>query len=444
MAARSRITTLSIAAATATLGLLACTPRGREQVQPSPKAKAPERPEPPEQPEPEQPELPRPGPPPEPITAVAAGTHHTCALASGKLHCWGLDRWGMLGIGDPAPTIEARSDAVPRPTLVRGLDELGPITAFDLDYDFTCALTGEGAVYCWGDNGDGQLGTGDTIRRAEPTRVEGLPEIAAIHLAYGRVCATTQTKGEKGAKIWCWGSGEFGDGQPRHEQLRPIEIDVLAGVDDLDSTCLLRRGKVRCWGNNAGGQVGNGEGGCEYDHPPCPHGACEPPSTCKRVDKPVAALGLPKVVELDASGHYRYARTAAGEVWQWGQVGTIMSFEPRDTYRPQPRGDLPPVVEVSAGSSHACARTEAGELWCWGNNSSGQLGFEQRGRDSEHEPREVEGLPEVRAIAAGFYFTCVLAGEVEAPQIFCWGDNGWGQLGDGTLERRHAPTPVRW
>jgi alpha-tubulin suppressor-like RCC1 family protein len=78
-------------------------------------------------------------------------------------------------------------------------------------------------------------------------------------------------------------------------------------------------------------------------------------------------------------------------------------------------------------------------LWCWGNNSFGQLGFENTDRhSSEHpKPNKVEGLPPVREVRAGFYFTCALTGE--GTQAWCWGDNGDGQLGDGTTERRHSP-----
>jgi hypothetical protein len=206
---------------------------------------------------------------------------------------------------------------------------------------------------------------------------------------------------------------------------------------------VLRKGKVLCWGHNAGGQVGNGEGGCEYDGPLCPHSKCLPEETCRHVDTPVEALGLSGVVELDAGGHQRYARMPDGAVWQWGQTAQTMSFEPRDVYRPQPRADIPKMVEVSAGGSHACARTEAGELWCWGNDSFGQLGLKLVGHDSEQAPRMVTGLPKVHAISAGFYYTCVLAGDGE-PQIWCWGDNGNGQLGDGTIDRRAEPAPVRW
>ncbi len=425
------------------LGFCACTPRG--DAQPEARSVEPARTE--QTPatkveaEPAREHVPGAG-----ISQIAAGVHHACARRDGRVSCWGLDRNGILGVGEDAPKIAMQRDSVGVPSLVIGLESVGEIVTVAVDYDFSCLLTGAGEVYCWGENDVGQLGTGDRISRAQPTKVNGLPAVVSLDVSFGKVCATT-----KGGEVSCWGSGAFGDEvqpkdgghPPREFRLQPTEVAQLSGADQVDGDCLLRRGKVSCWGHNAGGQVGNGEGGCEYDGPLCPNSRCAPDKICKYVANPVAALGLAKVIELDVGGQLRYARTPDGVVWQWGQVGHTMSLEPRDTYRPQPREDLPSMVEVSAGGSHACARTEEGELWCWGNDSFGQLGFELTGHDSEQAPRRVEGLPKVRAIAAGFYFTGVLAGEGE-PQIWCWGDNGNGQLGDGTIDRRATPAPVVW
>jgi alpha-tubulin suppressor-like RCC1 family protein len=420
----------------------ACTPRGVEDTRPDEHASEPAR-----APKPELEPMPKPEPVREPvsgITEVAAGVHHTCAKRDGRVYCWGYHRHGMLGVAADTPAFPSQPDTVVVPTPVIGIESLGEIVTLDLDYDFGCVLTAAGEVHCWGANENGQLGTGDQLPRSQPTRVENLPAIERLAVSYAKVCATT-----KRGEVWCWGTGELGDGTRHHAQLVPLAVTKLSNAEHIADNCMLRAGKVLCWGNNAGGQVGNGEGGCERDGPLCPHSKCLPEETCKHVDTPVEALGLSGVVELDAGAHQRYARMPDAVVWQWGQTATTMSFAPRDIYRPQPRADIPKMVEVSAGGSHACARTEAGELWCWGNDSFGQLGFEQSGRDhvgrdaGEEGPRAVAGLPKVRAISAGFYFTCVLAGDGE-PEIWCWGDNGHGQLGDGTIDRRSEPAPVRW
>ena len=424
------------------VGLVGCTPRGVEDTQPDEQTAEPARSKPRIAPEAEPPKEPEPV---KGITEVAAGVHHTCAKRDGRYYCWGYNRDGMLGVGDKAQSFPTQPDSVVVPTPLIGVELLGEIVAIDLDYDFGCVLTASRQVHCWGENDDGELGTGDRQLRSQPTKVAGLPAVVQLDVSFGKVCASTER-----AEVWCWGTGQFGDetmdgSKPpsRQARLAPVEIEQLSGAEVLDGDCLLQRGEVRCWGHNAGGEVGNGEGGCEYDGPLCPNSKCLPDMTCKYVPTPVAAIGLAGVIELDVGTHQRYARTPDGAVWQWGQTGHSMSFTPQDIYRPQQRTDIPKMVEVSAGGSHACARTEAGELWCWGNDSFGQLGFPKSGHDGEELPRVVAGLPKVHAISAGFYYTCVLAGEGE-PQIWCWGDNSHGQLGDGTIDRRVEPAMVQW
>lgn len=401
----------------------------------------------PERAEPAASDEPEPSPPraPSPIVgleAIAAGVHHACALDHGRVLCWGLDRRGMLGVGE-----HGLGEFVTTPMPVLGLADAGPIVQLDADYDFTCALGQDGGVWCWGVNDEGQLGVGDLDLRARPTR---LPDTRArsIALGHARACMF-ELESDEGQRVWCWGRGEFGDGVQRVRELRPVEIGALAGFERLatpEPRCgLTAAGGVLCWGYNGSGQVGNGEGGCEYDEPLCADCKRLPEETCKRVDHPVAPLELPVIVDLATSTHISYALDREGGVWQWGQTGHIMSFNPQPHYRPRRIAELAPMVELDAGASHACTRSETGELWCWGNDSFGQLGFENLDlRTSEFaQPRRVEGLPPVRAIAAGFYFTCALTGEGAATQAWCWGDNGSGQLGDGTTERRHAPVLVR-
>lgn len=414
------------------ISLAACTPRG-ELPQPHEREREAEIVEPVEAPIAEQPEPPArvaAG-----ISAIAAGAHHTCALESGRVLCWGINRFDILGVGPGLP------DPVTEPRPVIGLDEVGPIVQLASGYDFSCVLAESGAVYCWGENDDGQLGLGDRLRRDRPTQVANV-RASAIQLGFDHACALALDR----STAWCWGSGEFGDGTRHHAQHTPVEIAALAHVDQLAlpaANCWLRDGAMRCWGNNSGGQIGNGEGGCEYDEPLCDSCKRLPERTCKRADKPTAPLGLPELVQIAANGHYTYALDRDGGIWQWGQVGQIMSVGPRPNYQPQPLGEIPVVTRIAAGGSHACAIDLDGALWCWGNNSFGQLGFEPgRGSNEHPSPHLLEGLPKLRSIALGFYFTCALTGEGEQSQAWCWGDNGTGQLGDGTIERRFTPTLV--
>jgi alpha-tubulin suppressor-like RCC1 family protein len=369
------------------------------------------------------------------LSSIAAGGSHVCALEHGRVLCWGVNHFDILAVGLHQERIVSK----PQPVLGLGLAE--PIVQIAAGYNFTCALARSGHVYCWGENGEGQLGVGDLDRHDRPTLVPGV-RASQLYAHYGHACGLAHDR----RTGWCWGSGEFGDGRQHKRESTPIELAVLAKVDQLTHRCWLRNSDVRCWGDNSSGQVGNGEGGCDDDDDSgCPPGfPCARERTCKHVDQPTAPLGLPAIVQIATNYNYSFALDRKGGVWQWGQLGTAPSTEPRPNYRPQRIAKLPPVVQIAAGDAHACARTESGELWCWGENSSGQLGFEDDDhRVVEHEiPRRVEGLPAVRDVVAGSAFTCALAGAGEHTQAWCWGDNHTGQLGDGAYGRRSTPALV--
>ncbi len=99
------------------------------------------------------------------VVALAAGSNHTCAIRSdGTATCWGLNRYGQLGIGTSGGTNASRAP-------VAGL--VG-IVALDSGDRHTCAVTSDGQAYCWGHSQSGQLGNGAVLGRAEPRKVEGL------------------------------------------------------------------------------------------------------------------------------------------------------------------------------------------------------------------------------------------------------------------------------
>lgn len=94
-------------------------------------------------------------------------------------------------------------------------------------------------------------------------------------------------------------------------------------------------------------------------------------------------------------------------------------------------------VEIRAGGDHICARLSNGTVWCWGSNAKGQLGD---GTVVERNaPVQVGGITSAVALALGDAHTCVLLSDAT---VRCWGFNGSGQLGDGTTTDRHSPVAV--
>jgi len=187
------------------------------------------------------------------VVAVAAGDGHSCSLAAaGTVQCWGRNDHGQLGDGT---TVDR---AVP--VTVTGLTD--PVTALAAGAHHTCAVTAAGGVRCWGANDSGQLGDGTASDQANPVAVVGLgPGVQSVAVGISHSCAVTS-----GAAVVCWGdndSGQLGDGTtaPRATPVGVVGLasGVVAATAGGDFTCALTAlGGVTCWGANASGQLGDG------------------------------------------------------------------------------------------------------------------------------------------------------------------------------------------
>lgn len=97
------------------------------------------------------------------------------------------------------------------------------------------------------------------------------------------------------------------------------------------------------------------------------------------------------------------------------------------------------VAEMALGTFHTCARMSGGTAHCWGNNGFGQLGDGSTSYSLFRVREPVPGLTNVAEVALGAYHTCV---RLTDGTVRCWGANDYGQLGDGTTVDRYTPTPV--
>jgi len=352
------------------------------------------------------------------ITAVSAGDWHTCALTNGGgVECWGDNAFGELGNG----TTTDSSTPVPVTGLSSG------VVAISAGAYHSCALTSGGGVECWGGNGWGELGDGTTTDSSTPVPVTGLSSgVVAISARDNHTCALTS-----GGGVECWGyngNGQLGDGTTT-DSSTPVPVTGLSsGVDQISAgflhTCALTSGGgVECWGDNTYGELGDGS----YTSSPTPIA--------------VAGLSSGATAVSAATGGYTCALAGEDGAECWGYNGDGELGNGTLTGSPIPvgvSGLSSGVAAISPGQSHTCALISTGGVECWGDNSSGQLG--DGTTTNSTTPVDVNGLSSgANAVSAGNEHSCAL---LIGGAVRCWGNNTYGQLGDGTTTDSSTPVNV--
>jgi alpha-tubulin suppressor-like RCC1 family protein len=189
----------------------------------------------------------------------------------------------------------------------------------------------------------------------------------------------------------------------------------------LDHACAVTERGVLCWGSNFYGQLG--------------------PSVPRSVFRTTAVLVLESnnVVALDSSGTHSCA-TAGGSTRCWGT--TVPTPVPDQSIDPRPLVELPGLPGV-IGLSGYCALLGSGLVRCWGPNTLGQLGIGTFSTDNAPvtvDPVTVHGVSGATALAHDRSHGCAI---VQGGRVLCWGLNGGGQLGDGSLINANLPVAVR-
>ncbi|MFQ5678022.1 MAG: RCC1 domain-containing protein [Gemmatimonadota bacterium] len=288
---------------------------------------------------------------------------------------------------------------------------------------FTCGLTAEREAFCWGGNADGQLGNGTREGSLSPGPVVGGLTFEQISPGIAHTCAVTPE-----GKAFCWGrndrTGALGDGTTM-DRLAPTPVAGGLSFRQISAgsahTCALTpAGEAFCWGNDAHGQLGDGQS----------NGGPNP------LPAPVAG-GL-TFQQISAGQFGTCGLTREGKAFCWGanHKGTLGDGTMTDRATPGPVAGGLSFARISAGLRHVCGVTPEGEAYCWGRNSLGALG--DGAMVDRPVPTRVATELRFQQISAGEQ-SCALTREGQA---FCWGDNSFGELGDGTTMHRLTPTPV--
>lgn len=285
------------------------------------------------------------------FASLTAGGFHTCGLStSGRAYCWGENFQGQLGTGPPS------SSRTTAPAPVAGGLTFSAISA---GWFHTCGRTAAGAAYCWGGNPSGELGNGSSTTSGTPVPVSGGIAFSAVVASNSHSCG------------------------------------------------ISTEGTSYCWGENVLGGLGDGT------------------TTVRRT--PVAVSGGLVFAVITGGRYFTCGVTADGTPYCWGSAGQLGNGGMTDSKVPTTVSGTLKYSVVSAAWDHTCGRTTAGSVYCWGFNGDGQLG--NGTTNYSGTPVRVSGGISYTTVAAGFNHTCGIASSGRA---YCWGSNQNGQLGDGT------------
>lgn len=339
------------------------------------------------------------------VIELAMGQSHLCVVRrQGDVQCWGYNGDGQLGDG----TTTDRA----RPTFVTGLGGV-QVRRVASGSANTCATIAGGTVtYCWGDNTEGQLGTGafggDGLLRAE---LRVVPRVSAMGIGERHACATD------GTGVWCWGSNQYGalgtgDGNSTATPVAVSAATGLSGAADLavgrEHSCAIDRASAAwCWGHD-NGRLGAGTG----------RGTS---------NVPVRVRDLPgEVSQIVAGVQHTCVRRNTGASYCWGHNG----FGALGDGTTEDRATATPIVDIqnlkwlyaSASGGHTCAVDENGRIYCWGLNDSGQLGDGTRVNRSRPTAARIDPSLRFYRVFLGGSATCGITTTFDA--VWCWGDLG--------------------
>ena len=356
------------------------------------------------------------------FTEVTSGFAHTCAILSGQLYCWGANGNGQLGLNDKVPRSE--------PTVVPTFADK-TVTAVSAGAYHTCAIADD-LSYCWGLNGDGQVGDGTTgTDRTVPVLLSTVVATGISAGAYHSCGIAT------GNAVYCWGrgtSGQLGNGASGSSSNPVGAVGALAGktitavtAGTYHSCAITSVGLAYCWGEGLNGKLGTGN--------------------VNNATSPVAVVSTGalngKSISRISAGEQHTCAIANALAYCWGsdasgQLGNGAGGSSSSPAAVSTAGVLTGVTALSVGRLHSCA-VATGKTYCWGEAGSYQLGNASATDQQTPVSPTLAGtsLPNATAtdVGGGWSHTCTIADG----DLYCWGLGTSGQLGNATSTTSTSP-----
>lgn len=352
------------------------------------------------------------------ITGIEASSNSTCVIADALLYCWGQNSSGRFDSTTVGGISKPRQIEMNGLLLGREIQEVG-IGAAHL-----CVLASS-APLCWGDNAQGQLGTGTEISSFTPTKVssEIVKSGSTLDLAVSTNTSCAIAKG----RVYCWGSSSQYQGgriSPATSSL-PLPVGVDSSELQFKSLTNLQASDYRSFTFVAEGNP--------YDFNPAVDKNLSPITT------PILSTNLGVLKGKQISGYSNESGFQCflfnSEIYcrgenAYGQLGNNSTLYSQEPVKVDTTGVLKgkKINDFALGNSHACVLSE-NEVFCWGNNESGQLGISDE-KDAfgayrtqfSNKPVAIDTTgvlkgKKITDIEASSQSTCVVASD----ELFCWG-----------------------
>lgn len=371
---------------------------------------------------------------------VSTGQLHACAMTKdSKLYCWGNNDSGQLGNGS------SKISFTPTAINMTGALSGKTIKDVELGMNSSCAIASNDLLYCWGFGADGQLGNGAGTTNSSPVQVSmpgalATEKIKSVAIGWTHACAIATDN-----KVYCWGDnseGQLGNSSTS-TSLTPTPVTTSGALSGLDAkfvtagrnfTCIIASNdRPYCWGAGSSGQLGNTA------------------SAQSTVPVPVTYSGVMngKILTSISSGWLSTcASSIDGKAFCWGygghgQLGNNSTNSSNTPVAVLDSGALAgkTIKSVRSGTYHICANTNDNMAFCWGSNTYGALSQELNMINSSVPVKVyssgVLSRLSIKQVSGGTNYSCLLASD---DNVYCWGTNNSGQLGNGRTADRLIPT----
>lgn len=330
----------------------------------------------------------------------------TCSIDVNKnVWCWGDNVNGQLGNGSTSDSYEPAQIAAPSGGAAGLYTKLSNGTSYSM-----CALTDAGLAYCWGNNSHGQMGVDPALKQSVSTPVQmtaagSTNKFTEIVQSATTTCAIEKTT----TKIWCWGENN-GDSKPASTHVGTAVAGAGKYVKlamDRNTACGLdTTSRIQCWSANGLGQVGL---------------PLESDGTVKLAgyDGTAGSMGITTAMYIPSSP----VIIPAGQ--DKSDPGTLTPVTLPGQWKDVVIGDQ----EQDFAKSVVCGIKTNETAWCWGDNDHGQLGGGSTVKTDSEIPVPLATDRKFKSLAISPETVC---GVDTTNHVLCWGNNDYGQLGNGS------------